>query len=201
MGIDCYLNWPGKTEADERAQVTGFSITAGASGYLREAYHGGPYVTRFLLQEGFEDDDAREAVPEDQEYLGVPIPAATLRERLPKAVLLAIYRDAHVYGRGEPEVGGTIDLDDATDPGDVKTSPTFRKAITDVFASIALMKGGGDEKVLADSITSPELIEKVKESIVKRQLPDYALSFADFVQLAEAKEAEHGQPCTVYVSY
>ena len=52
MGIDLYARWDGMTEAEAEAQITGFSITAGSVGYLREAYHGGPYVTAWLAPEG-----------------------------------------------------------------------------------------------------------------------------------------------------
>ena len=54
-----------------------------AVGYLRENYHGGPYVTRYLVREAFEAEEHE-----------VAIPAAVLRERLPAAVMLAIYRDS-----------------------------------------------------------------------------------------------------------
>ena len=54
-----------------------------AVGYLRENYHGGLYVTRYLVREAFEAEKHE-----------VAIPAAVLRERLPAAVMLAIYRDS-----------------------------------------------------------------------------------------------------------
>ena len=54
MGIDIYMEWDNMTEEDKHAQLTGFSIEHGHVGYLREAYHGNPYVTRFLLKEAFE---------------------------------------------------------------------------------------------------------------------------------------------------
>lgn len=58
MGIDVYLEWDGMSKAENEAQCTGFA-TAGAVGYLREAYHGGPYATRFLFREhwGSKDND------------------------------------------------------------------------------------------------------------------------------------------------
>lgn len=61
MGIDIYLEWEGQTETPK----------TGATGYLRESYHGGPYATRILLREAFEADTCR-----------AEIPAAILRERL-----------------------------------------------------------------------------------------------------------------------
>jgi hypothetical protein len=71
-------------------QVTGFSAERGHVGYLREAYHGGPYVTKYLVAEAFAAQ-GREAA----------IPAATLRERLPTAVLMHIYREHKLYGGGK----------------------------------------------------------------------------------------------------
>ena len=35
MGSDIYLNWNGKTEQEQKAQYTGYNITAGKVGYLR----------------------------------------------------------------------------------------------------------------------------------------------------------------------
>lgn len=71
MGIDIYLEWDGMNDEDKGAQRTGFSVTAGSTGYLREAYHGGPYATKILCREAFESETYR-----------AEIPAATLRERL-----------------------------------------------------------------------------------------------------------------------
>lgn len=72
MGIDIYLAWEGQTEADRKKMAAiGFSTTSGDVGYLREAYHGGPYATQILLREAFESEDCK-----------AQIPAAVLRERL-----------------------------------------------------------------------------------------------------------------------
>ncbi|NBT75130.1 hypothetical protein EBZ80_24225 [bacterium] len=71
MGIDIYLEWDGMEEEEKQAQATGFSVTSGNVGYLREAYHGGPYATRILVREAFDAEDCR-----------AEIPAAVLRERL-----------------------------------------------------------------------------------------------------------------------
>ena len=42
--------------------------------------------------------------------------------------------------------------------------------------------------------------EQIEQRIAKSELPPYALSFVDFVELAEKKEAETGEPCEVIVS-
>jgi hypothetical protein len=71
MGIDIYLEWDGMDEQEKASQATGFSIMAGDVGYLREAYHGGPYATRILVREAFESENCK-----------AEIPAAVMRERL-----------------------------------------------------------------------------------------------------------------------
>lgn len=71
MGIDIYLKWDGMTEDDKQKQYTGMSTTSGDVGYLREAYHGGPYATKILCREAFEAENCE-----------AEIPAAVLRERL-----------------------------------------------------------------------------------------------------------------------
>ncbi len=71
MGIDIYMKWDGMTEEDEKQQYTGMNTLAGNTGYLREAYHGGPYATKILCRESFESETCE-----------AQIPAAILRERL-----------------------------------------------------------------------------------------------------------------------
>jgi hypothetical protein len=74
MGIDVFLEWEGQDE--ERAKnkddkPSWFNTTDGHVGYLREAYHGGPYATKMLVREAFESETYRAAIP-----------AAVMRERL-----------------------------------------------------------------------------------------------------------------------
>lgn len=74
MGIDVFLEWEGQEEErknNNNEKPTWFSATEGHVGYLREAYHGGPYATKMLVREAFESDDYRAAIP-----------AAVMRERL-----------------------------------------------------------------------------------------------------------------------
>lgn len=56
MGIDVYLRWRNQTSDEHNAQMTGFSLISGNVGYLREAYHGGPYATRVLVPEAFDEN-------------------------------------------------------------------------------------------------------------------------------------------------
>jgi len=85
MGIDIYARWDGMTKKEEKAQYTGYDVESGHVGYLREAYHGKPYATMFLLKEVFESDD------------DIRIPASVLRERLPETIALVIKREKLVY--------------------------------------------------------------------------------------------------------
>ena len=77
MGIDIYTRWKGQTDEETQAQMTGFSIVHGHVGYLREAYHGEPYATKYLLREAFEHPDR------------CRIPASVLRQRLPHTLALS----------------------------------------------------------------------------------------------------------------
>ena len=90
MGIDIYAHWDGMTEAQESAQITGFSVEHGHVGYLREAYHGEPYATKGLFPEAFL-------------YGRAPITAATLLKRLPEALHVAETREREVYGVTDAE--------------------------------------------------------------------------------------------------
>jgi hypothetical protein len=86
MGIDIYARWHGQSadEIDGQRQAW-LSIGEGGKGYLREAYHGEPYATRYLCAEAFRAAD------------GVRIKAATLRKRLPHTLDLAEERERKVY--------------------------------------------------------------------------------------------------------
>lgn len=174
MGIDIYLRWPKQTKDEEKSQITGFSITSGNVGYLREAYHGGPYVTQFLVREAFESKNAE-----------ADIQAKVMRDRLPVAVMLAIYREHVVYGEGERSV---IDVEDKD-----KLVNTLMNSLTD---ALEIKNQNLDEFRFND-----EQVRAVKELIASRRLDKYALTFVDFVELAERKENETGKPCTVIASY
>jgi len=87
MGIDIYLEWDGQTEEERMNQITcGFSTQSGSVGYLREAYHGEPYATVFLLREAFESDDATATIPN---YV--------LTDRLEETKKIVIKRAKDVY--------------------------------------------------------------------------------------------------------
>lgn len=110
MGIDVYLSWHGMTREQREAQYTGMSVKAGVVGYLREAYHGGPYATKVLVPEGWEDHEegaldggGERDVDDAPTFYGVPIPAATLHERLPRTLEVAAERERVVYKEAQPD--------------------------------------------------------------------------------------------------
>ena len=176
MGIDIYANWDGMTEAESDSQSTGFRIDQGHVGYLREAYHGGPYVTKYLLAEAFQsEDDTAE------------IPARVLRARLPAAVLMSMYRQAKVYGNGDPPA---LRLDASSD------SEVLRKELLRMVESMSDML----HRDFARALTKQSL-RTAARLIEARALPLVHQSFVDFVDLCERKERETGSPCRIIASY
>lgn len=93
MGIDIFARWHGQTERELNAQVDGWlAVNAGALGYLREAYHGEPYATKFLFAEAFKDPHR------------MTVPVAVLRERLPRALELVEERERKLYQSDEKTI-------------------------------------------------------------------------------------------------
>jgi len=174
MGIDVYLKWKNMDQDDEKQQITGFSVVQGRCGYLREAYHGGPYATRILCREAFESETSE-----------AQIPAAVLRERLTNVteparnveggdlaamLVMAIFGSMADENGNLPDGGKVV----GSHTGDPTTAPmTVEEAV--IMRNEKLYGGEGTEEVLQ--------------------------SFRDFVALAERKERETGEPCTIYASY
>jgi hypothetical protein len=113
MGIDIYLKWEGMTEEDKQRQYTGMSTVSGDVGYLREAYHGGPYATKILCREAFEAENCE-----------AEIPAEVLRERLTHVTEpvigangghIAAAMFAEMMKLGGATIGGQV-LSDITSP-------------------------------------------------------------------------------------
>lgn len=93
MGIDIYARWKSHTAEELKEQMAAwFSVTDGKLGYLREAYHGGPYATHYLCSEVFlQKREAR-------------IPATRLRLRLRRALALAEERERNIYKSDEKHI-------------------------------------------------------------------------------------------------
>ncbi len=178
MGIDVYLSWDGKTEEEQQAQYTGFSTVAGNAGYLREAYHGSPYATHALFPR-----DYWEITQEEADAGGKLADIALLKSRLAQTVMVAAYRNHALYEQGIDQ--SYAELGDITEK------------LKKVFAD--MNNGRGDTDDVIARIT-PEQLSQAQALIEQRKLPGYALSFVDFVALAEAKAAEGKNP-RVYISY
>lgn len=116
MGIDIFMKWDGGPSFDR----DGFT---GANGYLREAYHGGPYATVRLVPEAF---GSREQVAQgfgvtcdfndvarDAEGYAL-IPARVLRARLAQTLLTVAERYRTLYdevcGEGHPALRAFIEF-------------------------------------------------------------------------------------------
>src|SRR5947209_18160397 len=123
-----------------------FSRVGGDVGYLRESYNGGPYATVALIPEDWQDQ------PEG----GFHISAKTLRERLPAAVLCAIYRNHIVFSE----------------------SATHPAKLTIEELPAAMMKGlaEADRNKRGEGIPTPnaEQLHQVELRIAQHDLPDYA---------------------------
>jgi hypothetical protein len=175
MGIDIYASWRGQTDDERAVQMTGFSIEHGHAGYLREAYHGSPYVTKYLVAESFESKTSEAAIP-----------ARLLRERLPAAILLSMYRECKVYGNGDPAV---ISLDNGADALLKSLANIFENEIHDV-----------SHQAFVSALT-PESLETAKRLIEAGALAPVHQSFVQFVELCERVEAQTGEPCLICASY
>lgn len=172
MGIDVYLEWDGMTEDDKQKQYTGMSIEAGNVGYLREAYHGGPYATKLLCREAFESENCR-----------AEIPAAIMRERLTHVTEPARNCDG---GHETAEI--MLQMLTMLMPNETVTLPAAR-----------IQNGRTTPMTVEEAVRErhknvyPEDDADTVDRAVK--------SYIEFVELAEQKEAELGKPCTIFASY
>jgi hypothetical protein len=145
MGIDVYASWPGETQKEADEQCMHVDISSGqpkaswhgSAGYLHEAYVRNPSLGLPAPDQGVLA--TRELVPEAFSATpgGVPIPAAVMRERLPKALAAA------------------------------KSRAHYR------------------------------LVEQVGD--VNAYVAEVSKNLADFVEICELKEREHGTPCLITV--
>lgn len=175
MGIDVYLSWSGMTKKDKENQMVGFSSIHGHVGYLREAYHGGPYATKILVREAFEAKSCK-----------AKISAAVMRERL-----------THVT---EPVLG----CDGGHQLAAMFTHVMKMMAEIKGDKEIGI-EGGPMASGRTEPMTVEEAVRKRCQTLYSADGVGYedavVQSFRDFVALAERKEKETGKPCTVYASY
>ena len=88
LKIKVWWRDPIEIEKDERNVFFG---SDGHRGLLRESYHGEPYATSDLVPEAMASGSAE-------------IPAALLRERLPRVLELAEERQRRIYGDGDVQL-------------------------------------------------------------------------------------------------
>jgi hypothetical protein len=174
MGIDIYARWRGQSEAERNAQITGFSVEHGFVGYLREAYHGRPYVTMYLFAEAFDSDVCEAAIP-----------ARVMRGRLPAAVLMSMYREHTLYGANEPAVA------------DLEHKGDLSKLIADIVEH--KLPDRSHEEFVRD--LDAKSLDTAQRLIDADALAPAQRSFVQFVLLCERKEHETGEPCTILASY
>lgn len=199
MGIDVYLTWKNMTPAEKEKQSSySFSIEGGEAGYLREAYHGGPYATHILVREAFEEADDEP----------VAIPAAVMRERMTHVTEPARGCDAgsHIaaaFNRCAQQI---------VERAAAKTEEDTPDVILQSFSNIA--QAAMDELQNPDNNRPPETEPmSVTEAIHSRGYNIYGhsnpedyikkslTSFEAFVALAERKEKETGEPCQILASW
>jgi hypothetical protein len=173
MGIDIYLEWDGMDDENRKAQNTGFSITSGHVGYLREAYHGGPYATRILVREAFESENST-----------AEIPAAVMRERL-----TSVTEPVFAPNNGHNFAQMLMSAFSAAVAGDSEYQPVPDSTKNDTTRPMTV-----EEAVVErQQKLYPEDADEMCQRVLK--------SFRDFVALAEQKEKETGRPCKVVASY
>jgi hypothetical protein len=171
--LDCGLGRPLR----KRASCGANRAAGGRAGYLREAYHGGLYATKYLVAEAFASDDAT-----------AEIPARVLRRPLARAaVLVSMYRQAKLYS----------DADLLALRLDASDGKVLRQELLRLCETMADMVSHTD---IGRSLSreSPQSAARLIES---RALPPAHQSFVDFVELCERKERETGSPCRILASY
>jgi len=95
MGVDVLLIWEGMTFEDW--------IKVRAVSHLHEAYHGEPYATSVLIDEGVDENVTVEkkrmfvGTHIESEYELIPVRARKLRDILPKVLKVAMERQAKLY--------------------------------------------------------------------------------------------------------
>ncbi len=176
MGIDIYLKWPKMTKKEKQLQCTGFNIYSGNVGYLREAYHGGPYPSKILVREAFESSKCQ-----------ARIPASVMRERL-TSVTEPIYGvdDGHMMVVLVQKMLEEVN-NGAPKEGMMTLSPSE-------------MKSGATQPMTVEEAVR-ERCRLVYPSTLPEDVERLVSSYRAFVDLAEKMETKHGKPCLVYASY
>lgn len=215
MGIDIYMHWDNQTEKEKENQITGFSTTVGNVGYLREAYHGGPYATKILLPESFDDDpnippDLTDDQREDfwSNYHGPQIEIKVLVKRLPHAIVAAFMRDSEIYGNTKARdilisLGIEPTLADGSDPSiidaddDSEASDKVMAVMSNVFSKII----PNMEQQKSNIVPLPSKDETTKLIEAAMKFGGMPRSLVEFCALAAKKQQDTNLPVSIYASY
>lgn len=202
MGIDIYAHWAGQTDEEKQAQFTGFSVKHGHAGYLREAYHGGPYATRELVPESFDYPEGWD-YDKQGDWPGAPIPYDTLVQRLPRTVMLALQREAEVYGCPKARqvlcmLGVEPKLANGSDPSVIQVEDeagiVAAMAKIQTLVKAAGVEGAKSEHETPDALKHPEVLLALAAHF------DTVAMFVHFVALCGVMERRTGEPCRIYAS-
>jgi hypothetical protein len=175
VGIDIYLEWDGQEEERQKSagdKPSWLSVRDGHVGYLREAYHGGPYATKIFVREAFESDTCR-----------AEIPAEVLRERL-----------THVTEPARGQDGGDM-------AAMMIAQLLMAAAAHDPEVAIQGAHSGNTSTEPMTVEEAVRVRHKTLYNENDEDIEAAVQAYRDFVELAARKEKELGKPCTVYASY
>jgi len=203
MGIDIYIMREKAPTKDDKAEL--FDINQGHVGYLREAYHGGPYATELLVPEAFKTETGK-----------IQISAAAMRNRLKEkqdATNAIRVREAEVVTLVLEKMLAKRKSQPKPANSEQTTEPDNSEAhiVQEILNNI---RPADMQEAIATLVERNHTLPKklsVIEAVVLRnkllyhhsdeEIEKNVQSFIDFVELAEKMEEEHGHPCTIYASH
>lgn len=204
MGIDIYIMRDGALAEDDKPQT--LNINQGHVGYLREAYHGGPYATELLVKEAFEAKDGKAQIPIDvlrKRLTEKQDATAATRVREAEVITLALEkvierRNAKMKRKaadGE-EISGSSDNDSIVENALSSILPS------DIQEAVAKLTERSNMLPKQLSVVEAVVLRnKLLYNHSNEELQENVQSFIDFVNLAEEREKEQGHPCTIYASH
>lgn len=206
MGIDCYIRAKDQTEAERDAQITGFDITKGDVGYLRESI-GGIHAVTWLFPEAFADEEgslenARRWYSSGGEYQM----ASTITDLMTKASGAAPGMtfegpDLGVAAGGFPPDGYCVEAEIVSVPetwenqdGTMETwnEVSFRIPVDVLRRRLPLVEALARQRYTPTDGSDNKGRDPRIEKVVR--------SYRSFVDVYEALEAEGRDP-SIYVSY
>jgi hypothetical protein len=176
MGIDVYLAWDNQTDEDQKAQYVGFDVRSGDVGYLREAYHGGPYGTHLLIQEDWEVEG------------GVEVENSVLQSRMSMVAKAVIWRNYKLYYSNGDKPHGVIEIEK-------ESSQSLLDGLSTIFSDMEQFKSPPEIEDIP--LSDDEAFKLMRENV---DIAWSVKSFYDFVILHGVKEKAGLNP-KIIVSY